>query len=133
MPVRIILGSDSEVLRKKHAEILELFPAANAQEIRVARMFATAALAGELAAIHKLVDWQAATSGDYSDSDSVNTAVALFNQWRQSRETNAAFGTEHSSIMQAERSVTDGQLRRGGQAQALSCPSSSRQDWVLSR
>ena len=43
--VRVILGSDPKVLRKKHAEILELFQTTNAQEIRVARMFAAAALA----------------------------------------------------------------------------------------
>ena len=98
--VRVILGSDPKVLRKKHAEILELFQTTNAQEIRVARMFATAALAGELAAAHQLVEWQCSPSNDYSDSDSANAAVSLFNRWRQNRETNSIFGSEHSSIMQ---------------------------------
>jgi putative DNA primase/helicase len=98
--VRVILGSDPKVLRKKHAEILELFDTSNAQEIRVARMFATAALAGELAAAHQLVEWQCSSSNDYSDSDSANAAVSLFNRWRQNRETNSMFGSEHSSIMQ---------------------------------
>src|SRR5215471_20311582 len=98
--VRVILGSDPKVLRKKHAEILELFKTTNAQEIRVARMFATAALVGELAAAHQLVDWQCSSSNDYSDSDSANAAVSLFNRWRQNRETNSTFGSEHSSIMQ---------------------------------
>jgi putative DNA primase/helicase len=98
--VRVILGSDPKVLRKKHAEILELFQTTNAQEIRVARMFATAALAGELAAAHQLVDWQCSSSNDYSVSDSANAAVSLFNRWRQNREANSTFGTEHSSIMQ---------------------------------
>jgi putative DNA primase/helicase len=65
-------------------------------------MFAVVALAGEIAARAGIVPWTAATADDYSDSDSVNAAVSLFNRWKENRSvTPTSCSNEHSSILVA--------------------------------
>jgi putative DNA primase/helicase len=101
LQVEAILGYSAEGLRQEHDKIIALFNASGAQQRRVAEMFAAVALAGEIAARNKIVPWSVATTADYSDSDSANATVALFNRWRESRGSSASFSNEHSRIMEA--------------------------------
>jgi putative DNA primase/helicase len=110
LQVEAILGYSAERLRQGHDKIIALFNASGAQERRVAEMFAAVALAGEIAARHKIVPWSVATTPDFSDSDSANAAVALFNRWKENRTSSANFSSEHSRIMEA---VTDAFERHG--------------------
>ncbi len=100
--VKAILGYQVSLLREQHSKILGCFSTTNAQQARVAEMFAAVALAGEIAARAEIVPWTAATADDYSDSDSVNAAVSLFNRWKENRSvTPTSFSNEHSSILVA--------------------------------
>jgi putative DNA primase/helicase len=79
--VKPIFERDTADLRELHQQIVACFTTTNAQEVRVAEMFAAVALAGEIAAHDGIVPWTGATSSqDFSDSDSVNAAVVLFNR-----------------------------------------------------
>lgn len=101
MQVQAILGYSAEQLRKEHRKIIGCFNTSDAQEIRVADMFGAVALAGEIAARNKIVPWASATTADFSDSDSVNAAVALFNSWIQARDCRSNFPSEHHAILSA--------------------------------
>ncbi|PYK18087.1 MAG: hypothetical protein DME55_07660 [Verrucomicrobia bacterium] len=99
LQVQAILGYSAEQLCKEHQKITAVFPASNAQEHRVAEMFGAVALAGEIATRAGIVPWTAASYGDYSESDSVNAAVALFNRWKDNRSIIGTFSSEHSNIL----------------------------------
>ncbi len=99
MIVRAIMERDWADLRDRHQKIITCFSASNTQEARVAEMFAAVALAGEIAVHAGIVPWTAATSKDFSDSDSVNATVVLFNRWKENRETTTSFGSEHGKIL----------------------------------
>lgn len=99
--VRAILRRDRGNLQKLHQEIVACFSVTNAQEGRVAEMFAAVALAGEIAAYDAIVPWQAATSGSFGDSEPVNAAVVLFNRWKENRESAGPYGSEHAKILRA--------------------------------
>ena len=67
--VQAILDRDTESLRELHEKIRTCFSTSNAQEGRVADMFATVARAGEIAAYDDIVPWNPSTSQDFGDSD----------------------------------------------------------------
>jgi len=109
--VKAILERNTADLVDLHRQIVACFSSANAQEARVAEMFAAVALAGEIAAMSGIVPWNAATSQGFSDSDSVNAAVALFNRWKENRESAGRFSSEHTNMLLATRVFTE---RHGG-------------------
>src|SRR5262249_44815811 len=114
LQVQAILSYSIECLREEHQKILALFAAANPQQRRVAETFAAVALAGEIAARNGIVPWDVATTEDFSESDSANAAVTLFNCWKQNWDSPANFSSEHSQMLSAIRDFierfTDGQF-----------------------
>ena len=103
MQVQAILSYATEQLRDKHDRIVDLFTAKTAQERRVAEMFAAVGLAGEIAACNQIVPWAIATAQDYSHSDPINAAVALFNRWKESCSDSGNFPSDQSKILSAIR------------------------------
>jgi putative DNA primase/helicase len=90
--VKSIIGKSGADFSKKLTQILEQFGVSAAQELRGARTFALAALAGELAIEAGILPWE---------KDTLTTAAkTVFERWRDARSINAP-GTTYRKVLDA--------------------------------